>query len=134
MGYRSNVTAIVYGSEEALTTYMTKEKLEHGDNSIFTHFKGQLKRITIPFAKAESYALLLEVRDVKWYDDFTHVVAWHRFMDNCEENDCSFEFIRVGEDYDDVDKQEGGAEIDGLLYTSCTIEKDYPQPTKEETL
>ena len=134
MGYRSQVTAVIYGSDEALTAYMTKDKLEHGDDSVFVHFKGQLKRQTIAFAKNTVHALLLELNDVKWYEDYSDVKAWHRFMDASEAHDLSYEFIRIGEDYDDIQKEEGGDVIEGLIYTTCSIEKDYPQPTKEEIL
>ena len=134
MGYRSIVTAVVYGSDEALTAYMAKDKLEHGDDSVFVHFKGQLKRQTIAFAKGTIHALLIELNGVKWYDDYSDVKAWHRFMDASEAHDLSYEFIRIGEDYDDIQKEEGGDAIDGLIYTTFNIEKDYPQPTKEELL
>lgn len=134
MGYRSAVTAIVYGDEADLTTYMTKDKLEHGDDSIFVHFKGQLKRFEIEFAKGTLSALMLALDHVKWYDDYKDVLAWHRFMELSENHDLNYEFIRIGEDYDDIQKEEGGDAVDGLLYTSVSIERDFPQPTKEETL
>ena len=134
MGYRSAVTAAVYGDYETLTTYMAKDKLEHGDDSIFAHFKGQLKRFEIPFHKGVLSVLMIELDHVKWYDEYIDVKSWHRFMDGCEESDLSYEFVRIGEDYDDIDRQEGGVATEGLLYTSVSIEKDYPQPTKEEIL
>ena len=132
MGYRSYLKAVVYGEEEALTAYMTKEKLQA--ESIFTHFKGQLKLMSIPFARQTVHALMLELSDVKWYDDYDEVIAWTQFMQQAPDNDLNYEFIRIGEDYDDIEKDENGDSIDGLLYTSCSIEKDYPQPTKEELL
>ncbi len=135
MGYRSRLTAVVYsGDEEALTTYMAKEKLEHGDKSIFTHFKGHLKRIAIPFAKETVHALLLELTDVKWYDEYDDVKAWTRFMEDSPNHDLNYELVRIGEDHDDIQNEQDGEQVDGLLYTLCTIEKDYPQPTKEELL
>lgn len=134
MGYRSAVTAVIYGDEEMLTAYMTKEKLEHGDKSVFAYFKGQLKRIEIPFTKAPLHALLLEQDHVKWYDDYDDVKAWHRFMEDCPNHDLNYEFIRIGEDHDDIQQEQDGEAIDGLLYTTVNIEKDYPKPTKEEVL
>ena len=133
MGYRSRLTSIVYGEEEALTTYMAKEKLANADN-VFTMFNGQLKRITIPFAKCNVDALLLELEHVKWYDDYSDVKRWTQFMQQAPDNNLNYEFIRIGEDHDDIEREEGGDSIDGLLYTICSIEKDYPQPTKEEIL
>jgi hypothetical protein len=133
MGYRSGITAIVYGEEQALTTYMAKEKLATADN-VFTMFSGRLKRITIPFMKCNVDALLLELEHVKWYDDYSDVKRWTRFMLQAPDNNLNYEFIRVGEDHDDIEQGNGGNDIDGLLYTVCTIEKDYPQPTKEEIL
>jgi hypothetical protein len=133
MGYRSVVTAIVYGDEEALTTYMTKEKLSSEDN-VFTMFKGQLKHMALPFARKTVYALQLELEHVKWYDEYEDVVRWTQFMQQAPDNDLNYEFIRIGEDYDDIEKDEGGDSIDGLLYTTVSIEKDYPQPSKEELL
>jgi hypothetical protein len=134
MGYRSALVAVVYSSDEdALTTYMARDKLTYGEDSIFTHFKGQLKRITIPFTRQTCYALVLEQNDVKWYPDYPEVVSWHRFMEEAEEHDLSYEFIRIGENSDDIENLEGG-DVDGLLYTVRNIERDYPQPTKEEIL
>lgn len=134
MGYRSAVTAVIYGDEDTLVKYMALEKLEHSNDSVFVHFKGQLKRITIPFSKAPLEALMLELTGVKWYDGYDDVKAWTRFMEASVEHELNYEFVRIGEDHDDIQQEQDGEAIDGLLYTVCTIEKDYPQPTKEEVL
>jgi hypothetical protein len=132
MGYRSYLKAVVYGEEEALTAYMTKEKLQA--ESIFTHFKGQLKLMSIPFARQTVHALMLELSDVKWYDDFPDVIAWTQFIQQAPDHNLNYEFVRVGEESGDIERDEGGDSVDGLLYPRTVIETDFPQPTKEELL
>ena len=107
MGYRSSVKACVYGEAEKVELYIVKHKMECADKTIFKLFnelngveddeptikiierkmldwndkpaEGQ-KRKTILYKIVD-----LELDDVKWYDDYEDVMAWHKFMEEAEE-------------------------------------------------
>jgi hypothetical protein len=100
MGYRSNVTAVFYTTTEKFSMM----KL-YVDKHFPAEFKGYL---TIQGERA--YVFKLE--NVKWYDSYPEVQAFKRFLSNfsqfAEDGDdstqWSYEFLRIGEDSDDIDQ------------------------------
>lgn len=51
--------------------------------------------------------VLYEVSDIKWYDTppygFPEIIAFKQALYNLDEDDIPYEFMRVGEDYTDVE-------------------------------
>jgi hypothetical protein len=130
MGYRSYVKSMVYGTEEALITYLTEEKLK--ENNIFTHFKGKLKRMVIPMSKDRIiHAITLECIDSKWYPNYIDVKAWDDFMHESLQRGLSMEFCRVGEEMSDIESLQYGDENEYFLQVISTIELDVPEETIE---
>jgi hypothetical protein len=105
MGYRSNVSIVFYTRKYKVVpfaalklwfdeNYPVKEamteweaKVETGDDWIMVTYKG-----------------------VKWYDDVTHVVAVDKAVETFvetfdaeDEDDVAYEFIRIGEEPDDIE-------------------------------
>ena len=48
------------------------------------------------------------IKDVKWYDSFEDVRAHEDMLELCVECGGSYKFVRIGEEYDDLDEREGG--------------------------
>mgnify|MGYP003339254950 CR=1 FL=1 len=48
------------------------------------------------------------IKDVKWYDSFEDVKAHEDMLELCVECGGSYKFVRIGEEYDDLDEREGG--------------------------
>ena len=111
MGYRSNVTAVFYTSKDkwpVLKLYVD----EHFPEDL----KGCLKVVG-------ERGYLFQDNDVKWYDSWPEVQAFQRFVSNFleladggdtagpNELDWAYEFVRIGEDSDDLEEtQSDGAE------------------------
>ena len=42
--------------------------------------------------------------EFKWYEfAYASIKSWEDFMNLCEEKNLKYEFVRIGEDYDDID-------------------------------
>jgi len=107
MGYRSDVKALVYPNErteeevaaqyEMLKTLMSTTFAAVMDDwgSCFT-FNDTRKRLEFV------------ADDVKWYPVYADVQQFERFLDEVAELGYSYEFMRVGEEDDDVERKVGG--------------------------
>jgi hypothetical protein len=50
--------------------------------------------------------------NVKWYPDYDDVKAHHMLMERAvEDHDASYRFIRIGEEYDDLEEQHRGEDV-----------------------
>lgn len=126
MGYRSDVTAIIYGPEEKLNTLVAKHELL--GTSPMKHFKNHIRQGHLPDGRA-----LLEMSGEgwKWYEDYHDVKCWMDFMHDAEAVGLEYEFIRIGESDDDIERQ--GSEMNSyLLYAVRSVARDY-EITEEHT-
>jgi hypothetical protein len=112
MGYRSDIAAVFYASK---VEDMPVIKLWLQENFPIDTFEASVRW----FDKG----MVFSEENVKWYDTYPEVIAFEdargKFVDLfCEgkENvvEGAFEFIRVGEQYDDVETAYRG-NYDGLL-------------------
>lgn len=109
MGYRSNVTAVFYTSKDKWPTL----KL-YVDENFPEELKGCLSIVG-------ERGYLFQDDQVKWYDSFPEVQAFQRFVSNfleladgedSENLDWAYEFVRIGEDSDDLEETYS----DGAVY------------------
>jgi len=134
MGYRSQVRCLIYGTKEALEAYMTEQALVF-NSGVFAHFRDSLTRYTskiklrilddnlnIKESHTEIHVLDLYGDSWKWYETYPGVQAWENFMTNSEEAGLAWEFIRIGEESDDIESRSGGDAQ--YLITSNTIIED----------
>ena len=127
MGYRSQVRCIIYGTKDNLDAYITEASLITG-SPVFREFKESLTRYTTTVyysrlngpEKEIIHVLDLYGDDWKWYEDYPNVQAWIKFMEESEEADLQYEFIRVGENNDDIERH-SSEENEGLLSVSVSI-------------
>ena len=132
MGYRSDVQSIIYPTAdnpellEVFNTLIAKEKLA-GEQGVFGLFKDdclELKESSIrrsrrvgenedgsgkyEYDDLEFPYLELVGDDWKWYDDYEDVQYWHKLLEEAEQLGLNYEFVRIGEERDDVVVEHGG--------------------------
>ena len=120
MGYRSDVAAVFYVSK---VEHFPVLKLWLSENFPMDTFHDNIRWF--------DRGMVFECPDVKWYDSFPDVKdfesAADKFIDLCNAEvsegtpTFDYEFIRVGEDYDDVDVTREGIDGEYLLEVSRSI-------------
>jgi hypothetical protein len=134
MGYRSNVKALIYpdAPEDPMSVtnvqdYYT-EKYEMLKVLMKTTF-GHLTCEGMWFANQFEFddkrdRLIFTAEDVKWYDSYSDVIAFHTFLNDVTELGYCTEFIRIGEETDDIQQDFTGTNIEYRLRVSRAIEID----------
>ena len=139
MGYRSQVEGLIYGDPEKIDVYIVKHKMQYGDKNVFEQFKDgeiQIKDFEVlkygavengaddkPTKVPQKY-IRLSGDDWKWYEDYDDVKMWEKFMTESEDFGLNWEFARVGEEADDVERRDGGTDVDWHINTYTVIEID----------
>lgn len=107
MGYRSEVKAVFYAPQEkwaALKLYVDENFPTVGDLIKDEDLK--------EFDTGLYCGYLFEQDDVKWYPNYAEVIAFTDFTraflelaegENAEALQWSYEFVRLGENYDDIE-------------------------------
>ena len=121
MGYRSDVTCIMY----------TQNPKDKGAGTVLNMWlKQNINDADMQYFEFHDTEVLFIAEDWKWYESYPDIQRLEKlFMDFkaafCgEENpyDCNYayEFIRVGESYDDIETDEAGASM-GRISLSRSI-------------
>jgi hypothetical protein len=119
MGYRSDVKALIY-PVSGETNLLEYEKLKTLMN---TTFKDVFDAWDDEYFKWNDEHRVLEFSadSIKWYDGYPDVARFTRFLSEVQELEYEYEFIRLGEDMDDVEDDSTG-DSEGYLYVSRSIE------------
>lgn len=109
MGYRSDVRAIIYGPTDVMQRFIAASKLDKEHRRVFEHFIGETRIFTVNAGTPDAWSVLdMQCDDVKWYPEFADVKAWNNFMHSIEDEDdwkpLNYEFVRIGEDSNDVER------------------------------
>jgi len=124
MGYRSDVHALFYTTHKEDLPLL---KLFMDEN--YPEKKIDLEEVS----SNRIYGYEMKYENTKWYSDYEDVKAFTAFktkylalLDAQEENgkEWAFEFIRIGEDTEDVECESSMASL-GVLSVSRRIECDY---------
>jgi hypothetical protein len=124
MGYRSDVHALFYT--------MQKEDLPLLKLFMDENYPKDLHDLE-EVSSNRIYGYEMKYENVKWYSDYDDVKAFTAFrtkylalLDAQEENgkEWAFEFVRIGEDTEDVECEQSTASM-GVLSVSRSIECDY---------
>ncbi len=119
MGYRSEVKALIYplGGADNLLKYEQLKLLMN------TTFKDLYEYWHDPYFTWDDKHRVLEfdAQSVKWYDSYSEVAAFPKFLDAVHEAGYEYEFIRIGEDDTDVETAQSG-DAEGFMYVSRSIE------------
>lgn len=125
MGYRSNLVALIYPDTD--TKHEDKEPYEALKTLMNTAFKDVADTFHSDMYWVDSNCCLkFDIQDVKWYESYPDVQAFNRMMDffRDEEHGYCTEFIRIGEDTDDVEAYETGHNVNGWMHVRREIECD----------
>ena len=121
MGYRSDVKAVFYAPTEKAAAV----KLYVDEN-----FPESLNDCLRPVKNKYYAGYLFEDENVKWYDSYPEVIAFNRFVSNFlelaeqEEIAWCYEFMRIGEDNDDIEETQSDY-ADNQLRVVRNIETDF---------
>jgi hypothetical protein len=121
MGYRSDVKALIYplGGEDNLLNY---DKLKTLMN---TTFKDVLDTWGDYFDWNDHHRVLKFTADsIKWYDGYPDINRFTEFLAQVRDLEYEYEFIRIGEDTDDIEDDSTG-DAQGFLYVSRSIEVSF---------
>jgi len=119
MGYRSDVKALIYpvSSEHSLIEY---DKLKLLMNTTFKHVLDSWGNES--FSWDDKHRILVfNANSVKWYESYPEVDMFPKFLADVHELEYEYEFIRLGEEDDDVEEDSTG-DAQGYMYVSRTIQ------------
>ena len=122
MGYRSDVKALIYpvSSEHSLIEY---DKLKLLMNTTFKHVLDSWGNES--FSWDDKHRILVfNANSVKWYESYPEVDMFPKFLEDVHELEYEYEFIRLGEEDDDVEEDSTG-DAQGYMYVSRTIEVNF---------
>ena len=108
MGYRSDVKYLIaFKTEEDRTKFLGEAELtvaDHPDQAV--RDIPSAYRLTTYEGNSKPFIIQVHYEDVKWYDDFPCVRMEIELMNMAEETyDADFEFLRIGENDDDVERR-----------------------------
>ena len=123
MGYRSDVTAVFYASK---AEHLPVLKLWLSENFPMDTFHEYIRWF--------DRGMIFEEGDTKWYDDYEEVKSFNAAVSKFLElvrtpSDPSapkfcYEFIRIGESYDDIEDLQDGEECECLLILNRSVTID----------
>jgi len=128
MGYRSDVRAHIYPArvtgdpDNTVTVADAYARLKVIMNTTYKEF---MEYWGENFNWNESKQFLdFSMGSVKWYEDHSEIKKFMEFLNEIEELDFEYEFIRMGEEIDDVDRQTSEG-ADWLLEVRREIVSDW---------
>ena len=140
MGYRSEVKVVFYTYDKTklpllklwLAERWDVDPEEYGLPYVKTRISFEANRV--PDSKYAFWGYLYEFNSIKWYESYEDIDRWdNEFLEfdklcDPETNQFAAEFIRVGEDSEDIEER-GAGDIYGCLSAYTVIEADV---TKEQ--
>lgn len=116
MGYRSKVVALVYPTPSSVSDGVgpvAEDTYEQLKLLMNTTFKDMFEYWGDHFQwRDAAHTLQFETDGVKWYPSYTEVTRFENFLREVEDLGYATEFIRLGEDYNDIETRYG----DGCHY------------------
>jgi len=121
MSYSSKVRSLIYGPMDKMRAFWAFKVME--GNSIFTaELAPYIKRYKLPTTDKLTAFIDLNTGDGTWWGHHIDVV-WRELLEDAEKDDLHYEFIRIGENVEDVESERSSG-ADGYLWTQRTIECD----------
>ena len=131
MGYRSNVAIAIYGEEDQMVAFIAASRLKQNFAEIFEECEiyPYSSRAYGDVPSMPHLMLLAQFNDVKWYDGYSDVDRWNKFVCLAQEHDdfINTEFVRTGEDTDDNVHEQTGPNVEWHLGISREVYTDLPK-------
>lgn len=128
MGYRSDVRAHIYSYRvvgDPDNTVAVADGYARLKLIMSTTYKEFMEYWGDSFSWNDNRQFLdFAMSDVKWYDDFPEVKKFMEFLKEIDELDFEYEFVRMGEETDDVERQSSD-EADWFLEVRREIVSDW---------
>jgi len=130
MGYRSDVAICIYGPKDKMTALVAAARIQ-----------GCMPDSDLPYSNGfhvfdlEDRKLMIHAyyEGVKWYDGYPEVDTWHEFLGQAAEfDDLSTEFIRMGENEDDIEMKRQG-DCQWYLGANRSVRVELPEETSVNT-
>jgi len=138
MGYRSDVSlGIGLPNKDALTAFLTAVRL---GGEVSPEIIDEYTIVELTDGKIILHSTHI---DVKWYEAFDDVSQHHALLEIAEEHKYATAFIRIGENYDDVEVQVDDGDYVLNMWDFFDVNRtitspkegvsvsDYMNPTKE---
>ena len=127
MGYRSDVAAVIY-ADDSDTVEVKRQEHAREQYAVLkvlmnTRFKEEYELDGFTWNN-RLMRLEFRVESVKWYEGDPEIDGFMKMLDTLEDMGYAYEYVRVGEEPDDVDRMGEGRH--GVLDISC------PQITWDE--
>ena len=121
MGYRSDVAVVIYGDARS-----NNDKYELIKVLMNTTFKDVLaENEDCATWHDNAHVLEFNMEDVKWYDSYPEVDRFmHMLAEIGDIEGLNYEFMRVGEDADDIEATQGGMFVEYILSVTRSIRVD----------
>ena len=128
MGYRSSVVCLMYGNNDIGDNTIVKEFVRSRVEAYSGDAEGHVKASF----NYDGWGVKFQADDWKWYDSYPDIQFLEALFDEFEElvigDDASntsyaLEFVRIGEETDDIEERMRGA-IEGRLYITRCISVD----------
>jgi hypothetical protein len=118
MGYRSDVTAVIYGDARDIEKYNVLKTLM---NTTFKEAYDEWDSCAI--WHDEKGVLEFNIEDVKWYEAYPDVFAFLTMLENLQKIEgYNYEFVRVGEQDDDIERQSDGNQCEYVIHVCRSIQ------------
>jgi hypothetical protein len=132
MGYRSQVTAVIYPAtpEDPMGPDAYKEYELDKYNALRVLMTTKFEQLMGKWFGGEAQwddrnqRLVFEMQDVKWYEGYEDVTAFNAMLIEVTELGYCSEFVRVGEETDDIESRYEGEGVKYLLNVQRTITID----------
>lgn len=118
MGYRSDVTCIMY----------TNDPKDKGAGAIMTTWlKQHIHDDDMQYFEFHDTEVIFLAEDWKWYPDYSEIKRLEKLFADFQETFChqhhdslyGYEFMRLGENYDDVEQRAAGVCAGRLSLSRC---------------
>jgi hypothetical protein len=130
MGYRSEVAIAIYGPEDAMVPMIAAQRLDA--QSALTMDKDLIERREYTRNGQRWVILSAYFGWVEWLEGFPDVQCWINLLsdiaDGWEDTGLAYEFVRIGEETDDVET-DGVGVVKFHLKVSRAIHFDLPKDT-----
>jgi len=127
MGYRSDVTALIYpdgGEHSALNYDKLKLLMNTTFKQVFDEWGGEREFSDGWEWNDNMLVLQFTATSVKWYDSYPEIEHFVKFLGEVQELEYQYEFIRIGEDTDDIESDSTG-DANHYLSVNRTIEVSF---------
>jgi hypothetical protein len=116
MGYRSEVKSLIYGNNEKVAKFISN------NNGLIEALKEDFIDDIHIIEKPMQTFIFLSLEYAKWYEGYSDASRWNELLNLSDNAGLMYEFVRVGEEINDIEYQHSQTECECILQVVTTIE------------